>query len=128
MRTPLRAIKLLLALCLFATASSAQDIGAGVQQLIVSVAPDWNSTTGRLQLFRANGRDWKAVGEAWPVLYGRTGLAWGRGVLGTTEAGLRKVERDGRAPAGVFESARFSPTIAHFPRERSSPSDTVTLG
>jgi L,D-peptidoglycan transpeptidase YkuD (ErfK/YbiS/YcfS/YnhG family) len=37
------------------------------------------------------------------VLYGKSGLAWGRGVLGTDEPGRHKEERDGRAPAGVFK-------------------------
>ena len=36
------------------------------------------------------------------MLYGKSGLAWGTGVLGNGEPGLRKTERDKRAPAGVF--------------------------
>lgn len=85
-----------------------QALDAEVRQLVLSVAPDWNQQTGRLQRFErdpgvANGA-WRAVGAAWPVLYGRNGLAWGRGLpgYGDAEPGRRKQERDGRAPAGIF--------------------------
>src|SRR5258708_6788571 len=65
-----------------------------VKQLIVSIAPDWNADHGKLQLFEREGGEWKAASGAWPVLYGRKGLAWGRGLKGQDEAGAKKVERD----------------------------------
>src|SRR5947207_4436496 len=72
-------------------------------QLIVGIAPDWNSMRGQLQLFeRAPGGNWSAVAPSWPVLFGKNGVAWGTGLAGQSESGLRKQERDGRAPAGVF--------------------------
>src|SRR6188508_2268982 len=72
-------------------------------QLIVGLAPDWNSMRGQLQLFeRAPGANWTAVAPPVPVLFGKNGLAWGTGLAGPGESGLRKTERDGRAPAGVF--------------------------
>jgi len=50
-------------------------------QLIVGVAPDSNSMRGEMQLFeRAPGRDWSAVSQRWPVLFGKNGLAWGSGI------------------------------------------------
>ncbi len=73
-----------------------------VRQLVVSVAPHWGAPKGKLQLFERDGRGWRAVSPVVPALYGRAGLAWGRGVLGTNEEGRKKVERDKRAPAGVF--------------------------
>jgi L,D-peptidoglycan transpeptidase YkuD (ErfK/YbiS/YcfS/YnhG family) len=73
-----------------------------VDQLILSIAPTWNSPSGKLQLFERDGKSWKGVGQPWAVLYGKSGLAWGRGVLGTDEPGQHKTERDKRAPAGVF--------------------------
>jgi L,D-peptidoglycan transpeptidase YkuD (ErfK/YbiS/YcfS/YnhG family) len=36
-------------------------------------------------------------------LFGKNGIAWGTGLAGQDEPGLRKKERDGRAPAGVFK-------------------------
>jgi L,D-peptidoglycan transpeptidase YkuD (ErfK/YbiS/YcfS/YnhG family) len=39
-----------------------------------------------------------------PVLLGRKGLAWGRGVFNPPQNGIpAKVEKDWRAPAGVFQ-------------------------
>src|SRR2546423_14397963 len=73
-------------------------------QLIVGIAPDWNSMRGEMQLFeRSAGGDWSPVSNRWPVLFGKHGLAWGSGLAGQSENGLRKTERDGRAPAGIFQ-------------------------
>lgn len=72
-------------------------------QLIVAIAPDWNSMRGHLQRFeRERGTDWRPVGERVPVLFGKNGLAWGIGLAGQDQPGLHKKERDGRAPAGIF--------------------------
>src|SRR4029079_2806235 len=59
--------------------------------------------TGHLQLFSRSGKQWHADSAPIRVLYGKDGLAWGRGELGTDESGLHKVEHDTRAPAGVFK-------------------------
>ena len=84
-------------------AEQAEPIGAEVCQLIVSIAPTWVSNQGTLQRFeRGVEGQWKKVGPAVPVLYGKHGLAWGRGVRGSDEPGLRKREGDGRTPAGAF--------------------------
>ena len=94
---------LLLAGAFAAIAAAAEPLGAEIHQLMVSVAPAWSSSQGTLQRFErgADGR-WIKVGEAVPVLYGKQGLAWGRGVRGNDEPGLRKREGDGRTPAGAF--------------------------
>src|SRR5260370_42148512 len=86
-------------------------LGDGVppdcSQLIVAVAPDWNSMRGKLQLFeRPRGGGWTAITSAVPVLFGKNGLAWGSGMAGQDEPGLHKKERDGRAPAGVLENGK----------------------
>src|ERR1700709_2749483 len=72
------------------------------KQLLVAIAPTWDAQNGRLQRFERAGHGWKAVAPPVPVLFGKGGLVWGRGVFGTDEPGLHKSERDGRAPAGVF--------------------------
>ena len=100
----------------------------GVKQLIVSIAPTWNSTTGRLQLFERQGAGWVASGPAWPVLYGKNGLIWGRGVLGTGEPGAHKRERDGRAPAGVFRIGKIYTYDSALPAGAQYPFRTVGLG
>lgn len=78
-------------------------------QLVVVTTPGWDSTAGVLRRFtRADVHSsWHADGVAVPIVVGRTGIAWGVGFdhlagAGTPTAGPRKVEGDGRAPAGVF--------------------------
>ena len=100
-----------LAATLFSSAASAQGLvrrakpalGSDVGQLVVSVADSWDSTRGKLQCFqRERSGEWRPVlAKPVAVLYGRNGLAWGRGVL-TGDGGRVKREGDGRAPAGVF--------------------------
>jgi hypothetical protein len=94
MRNRIRAIKRSVALAGLAACFLAQTFAAGldsgVKQLIVSVAPGWDAPTGHLQLFDRTSEGWKASSQSVPVLYGKNGLAWGRGVLGTDEPGRHK--------------------------------------
>ncbi len=99
-----------------------------VDQLIVSVAPSWDSSTGRLQTFERSGRGWKPASPAIPVLYGKNGLAWGRGFLGTDEPGRHKTERDGRAPAGVFALGTIYTYDEALPSGAQYPFHTVGPG
>lgn len=80
---------------------------ASVRQMILSIAPDWNSRSGILQKFDLIDGQWRPNGGPVPVLYGPHGLAWGRGLKGADEPGLKKRERDGRAPAGLFELGKI---------------------
>src|SRR5476651_1600923 len=84
-------------------ASPGFSLNPSTEQLIISIAPGWDSPEGRLQLFSREGKQWHADSAPVRVLYGKNGLAWGRGELGTDETGLHKVEHDHRAPAGVFK-------------------------
>src|ERR1700682_344136 len=91
------------AVMIVVSSARADGVPADCSQLIVAVAPDWNSMRGKLQLFeRPRDGGWTAITSAVPVLFGKNGLAWGSGLAGQDEPGVRKKERDGRAPAGVF--------------------------
>lgn len=127
MGSSLRAIKSAVAILALLTAARAGEID-GARQLIVSIAPSWDANTGRLQCFERSGSGWKPVTSAWPVLYGKNGLAWGRGALGTSEAGLKKTERDKRAPAGVFRIGTIYTYDAALPDGANYPFHTVTAG
>jgi L,D-peptidoglycan transpeptidase YkuD (ErfK/YbiS/YcfS/YnhG family) len=82
----------------------ADGVPSDCQQLILGIAPGWDSNHGKVQLFeRPRGGSWVAVSAPFPVLFGKNGIAWGTGLAGQDEPGLRKKERDGRAPAGVFK-------------------------
>ena len=118
-------------LCLFAILLSSTVHAAGVPddctQLLVATAPDWNSMQGELRMFeRERGGKWRAQGGAVPVLFGKNGVAWGTGVAGQGEPGLRKKERDGRAPAGVFRIGKIYTYDAALPGGAKFPFRQVT--
>lgn len=77
---------------------------AACRQLLLCLAADGEASAARLQRFaRQPAGPWQAVGAAVPVMLGRAGLAWGRGLHAPIAGGLPdKREGDGRAPAGVF--------------------------
>jgi L,D-peptidoglycan transpeptidase YkuD (ErfK/YbiS/YcfS/YnhG family) len=123
-----RAVGLLAVAVLMAGRVFGGEIGGEVKQLIVSIAPGWDSNTGRLQCFERTGDGWKPATAAWPVLYGKNGLVWGRGVLGTGEPGTHKQERDGRAPSGVFRIGTIYTYDSALPDGAKYPFHTVGDG
>ncbi len=96
-------------------------------QLILGIAPTWDSMRGEVRLFeRPHGGDWVVAAGPFPVLFGKNGLAWGTGLAGQNEPGLRKKERDGRAPTGVFEIGQVFGYDAHLPTGADYPYHQVT--
>lgn len=77
-------------------------------QAVVVTTDDWTATKGEAQMFeRKNAKSkWKVIGEKFPVVVGKNGLAWGAGLNELpSDTGGRlalKVEGDGKAPAGIF--------------------------
>ena len=115
------------ALVLLTSSGYAIGVPDDCTQLIVGIAPDWNSMRGKLQLFeRASDGKWTAVAPSVPVLFGKSGLAWGSGLAGQNETGLRKTERDGRAPAGIFEIGKVFGYEARLPAGADFPYHPVT--
>lgn len=104
---------LLQALALLATltATTQAQLGSAVKQLLVTQSKSWNSSTGYLQAFQRSSstQPWSPVFSSQiPVMLGRNGLAWGRGVFQPPKNGVPlKVERDGKAPAGIFQLGRL---------------------
>src|SRR2546428_2937683 len=91
-------------LILVVSNAHADGVPSDCRQLIIGIAPDWNSMHGKVQLFeRPRGGSWAAISAPFPVLFGKNGLAGRTALAGQDEPGLRKKERDGRAPAGVFK-------------------------
>ncbi|HEU4698647.1 MAG TPA: L,D-transpeptidase family protein [Gemmatimonadales bacterium] len=94
-------------------APAARPIPAATRQLLVVRTPDWDDIHGTLQRFtrRGPGAAWTAVGAAEPIVVGRTGLAWGRGLHGEGVArgfeGPVKREGDGKSPAGAYTLSRI---------------------
>jgi len=118
---------LLGALVLIGSSARAAGVPDDCTQLIVAIAPDWNSPRGTLQLFeRSRGSNWNAVGGQVPVLFGKSGSAWGSGIAGQDEPGPRKKERDGRAPAGIFKIGKVYTYDAQLPAGADFPFHQVT--
>lgn len=117
----------ILVLSLVASSVRAAGLPSDCTQLIVGLAPDWNSMRGRAQLLERNaGGGWHPVGETFPVLFGKNGLAWGNGLAGQDESGLHKKEKDGRAPAGIFRIGKIYTYDAQLPPGSDYPFHQVT--
>jgi uncharacterized membrane protein YgcG len=76
-------------------------------QAVAVMTEDWHSVKGEARLFeRKSARaKWTAVGESFPVVVGKNGMAWGAGLHALpsdTGRVLLKTEGDGKSPAGIF--------------------------
>jgi len=75
------------------------------RQMILVVTDSIKSTKGKLFRFERpdEGKMWKKLSKEIPVVIGRNGLAWGRGLNQIDSSMLPiKTEGDGKSPAGVF--------------------------
>ena len=112
----LRRLSILLLLWLTGNARAA-GVPDDCTQLILGIAPTWNSMRGELRLFeRPRGGDWSAVAGPFPVLFGKNGLAWGTGTCRTKRArrSQRKSEMVAR-PRAIFEIGQVFGYEAHLP-------------
>jgi L,D-peptidoglycan transpeptidase YkuD (ErfK/YbiS/YcfS/YnhG family) len=119
--------RILPALLLLASSAHAVGLPNDCEQLIVGLAPGWDSMQGELLRFeRSAGGPWRPVSDPVPVLFGKKGLAWGRGLAGQEEPGLHKQEHDARAPAGIFRIGRIYTYDAALPAGADFPFHQVT--
>src|SRR5215213_8191131 len=90
-------------------------------QAVVVTTADWTSVKGTARLFERKDRNakWEPIGEEFPVVVGRSGLAWAEENGATDTSTPVKREGDGKAPAGLF------PLTAVF--GRSPKSEAVEL-
>ncbi len=79
-------------------------------QAIVVTTKGWDTISGTATLFERKNvnSDWKQVGDNFPVVVGRSGLAWAELLNGDLDMTKIKQEGDDNAPAGLF------PLIATF--------------
>ena len=85
----------------------------GAQQVLLVLTDGWDAVNGTMQRFQRDTVDapWRALGPAVPVVVGKSGLAWGRGLASPPGGAPIKREGDGKAPAGVFRlSSAFGQT------------------
>ena len=120
-------LALFVATCLTAQAQTAPAHDSSTfppaTQMVVVTTTSWNAVDGRLQRYEreSSSKKWKAVGNPFAVVVGKTGLAWGAGITPISkslESGSDpiKKEGDGRAPAGVF---RLSTAFGYASQEQS---------
>src|SRR5437773_11217169 len=97
----------ILAICLLgllAVNADAEGVPSDCTQLILGIAPTWNSMRGELRLFeRERGGEWVALAGPFPVLFGKKGVAWGTWLGGRNESRPRKPGRHGCAPGWIFQ-------------------------
>lgn len=91
-----------------------EHLGLDAKQMVVCLADNSASSEGTLQLFRrdASGQ-WQSDGGPWPVMFGKGGLAWGRG-LHPAQDGPQKKTGDHKNPAGLFKIGTvlgYAPTL-----------------
>ena len=75
------------------------------RQMILVLTDSIRSTNGYLFRFeRLNDKSrWEQIDKTIPIVLGRNGLGWGRGLNGIDSSKLPiKTEGDGRSPAGLF--------------------------
>ncbi|TFE68230.1 L,D-transpeptidase family protein [Methylacidiphilum caldifontis] len=74
-----------------------------LQQLITVVVPSSSACEGYMKLFQriGEGGQWNPDSDFIPILIGKNGLTWGKG-LHEPQEGEHKKEGDGKTPAGIF--------------------------
>ena len=73
------------------------------RQAVVVTTKDWNTTQGEAHLYERTSATakWKSKGETFPVVVGRSGLAWAQDSAPEKATDFKK-EGDGKSPAGMF--------------------------
>jgi D-alanyl-D-alanine dipeptidase len=69
------------------------------RQAVIVTTKDWNATHGEAHLYERSSQTakWRSKGEMFPIVVGRSGLAWE-----PDSAPKSKKEGDGNSPAGMF--------------------------
>ncbi len=72
-------------------------------QLVVVTTRGWNNIDGTMNTYQWENNKWSAVLTDIPIVTGRSGLAWGKGLHDPAlSKGKLKKEGDGNAPAGIY--------------------------
>jgi len=73
-------------------------------QLIVVTTASWNKIEGKMSVYEYDGNYWQPVFTEIPIVTGRSGMAWGKGLhKQELNKGKLKMEGDGNSPAGIFQ-------------------------
>ncbi len=89
------------------TAAPAPRLTDAASYLVTVRTPDWDTSAGTLARYRRDAAGaWTRDADDIPIILGRSGVGWGRGLHGEAAPagydGPVKHEGDGRSPAGAF--------------------------
>jgi D-alanyl-D-alanine dipeptidase len=99
--------------------SSLSEAMTECRQLILVTTGGWDAVDGEMKLYERDSINdrWNAVGEKIPIVVGRNGMAWGKGLHGYVVGEEPvKQEGDGRSPAGIFS---LGSAFGYAPREQA---------
>lgn len=121
-------VNLLLACIIFSIQSLAQPVAFDKafqsRQVIIVTSSDWQSNKGSLSFYEIDANhQWKMILKDVPIMLGRNGMAWGRGLHPSNlNTGELKHEGDGKSPAGIF---RLNSLFSYGDLESSMPHTKV---
>ena len=96
---------------------------ATAQGLIVVTTKGWNDIHGHGNLFLKRDEGRWYVAASFPLVVGRAGLAWGKGIADfRSRKGPKKREGDGRSPAGIY---RVTSTFGKRPPATALPYQAI---
>ena len=82
------------------------QVPSRTRQILVVTTKDWDAREGSAQRLEIQGTKFEKIGLPFPVVVGKTGLAWGLGInpadLVIADGPVKK-EGDKKSPAGVFD-------------------------
>ncbi len=79
------------------------NVRFNTRQLIVVSTNSWNKIEGTMSVYEYKGNRWVPVFSKIPIVTGRSGMAWGKGLhKAELNKGKLKKEGDGNSPAGIF--------------------------
>lgn len=90
----------------FSQTKNDSPIPKNSRQMILVLTDSITSTNGNLAYFerKSDKSTWIQISNTIPIVIGRNGLGWGRGLSSIDSSKLpMKTEGDGRSPAGVFK-------------------------
>ncbi|MDP3467127.1 MAG: L,D-transpeptidase family protein [Daejeonella sp.] len=80
------------------------NVKFNTSQLIVVTTDSWNKINGKMSVYEYKGNCWVPVFKEIPIVTGRSGMAWGKGLhKAELNKGKLKREGDGNSPAGIFQ-------------------------
>jgi L,D-peptidoglycan transpeptidase YkuD (ErfK/YbiS/YcfS/YnhG family) len=96
------------------------------RQVLVGIAPSWDSSQASLSLYERKQDSWIKIEGPISARLGKNGLAWGLGIHQNHQGTEKKREGDGKSPAGMFYIGGAWGYARHIHKHPSLPYRKVT--